>query len=86
MPKDRLEKHLLTSVGKALCYLYVLSYGGSRRVRRYKLTEVVGGQYGYAIHELLLLGLVLEHEDKTIELTEKGKKLAECICRCLDST
>jgi len=86
MPKDRFEKHLLTSVARALCYLYVLSYGGSRRVRRYKLSEVVGSQYGYAIHELLLLGLVMEYEDKTIELTEKGKKLAECLCRCLELT
>jgi len=81
-----LEKHLLTSVARALCYIYKLSNGGNNRVRRYKLREIVGSQYGYAVHELVLLGLVLEYEDKTVELTEKGKKLAECLCRCLDST
>ena len=79
--RDReIERALLGSPARALCGL--LREGG--RMRRSALKKYVGSQYAYAIHTLVLLGLATLHGDGTVELTEQGKSIASCFCKCFE--
>lgn len=78
--KRDLERAFLTTPARALCGL--LREGG--KVKRSLLKRYAGSQYSHAIHVLVTLGLAVEHEDRSVELTEEGKKLASCICKCFE--
>lgn len=75
MPK--IEKDLLTGTGRLL--IIVAREGGE--ASQSILTKEMGGTYYTAIMKALDHDLVIK-EGYTIKLTEKGKKIAECLLRC----
>jgi len=84
MSNDReryISEEIFASPGRALCGL-LLDAQEKKPIKRTALKRYVGSQYAYAIHVLVKLGLLIEHEDGSIELTERGKRIAECLCKC----
>jgi len=77
---SKFEKDLLTGMGRLLILLARM--GGEAEQSR--LTKEMGGTYYTAIMKAIDHDLVSK-EGYRVSLTEKGKKLAECLLNCLSS-
>ena len=75
MPK--IEKDLLTGTGRLL--LILAREGGE--AAQSTITKEMGGTYYTAIMKALDHDFVIKN-GYTIKLTDKGKKIAECLLKC----
>ena len=80
---EEIEKELLTTLGRILVYL---ARSGKKKVRISDLRKYTSSQaYASAFVGDKLGLLIYDYKDKTAELTEKGRRLAECLVECLEN-
>jgi len=77
-----IERQILTSLGRLLKFL--AESGGAATQTHCR--KAVGSQYYTALHKGTVLGLIVFHpEKKVVELTAKGKKIADCLKECFSN-
>ncbi len=87
MPEGEIVRQLCGAPCELLLEIYAMTQSERQtQIRLAELRRRLGSKVYANAYKLAMLGLVIVYDNKVVELTEYGVKIASCLYSCLHST